>query len=266
MRPILIACCLVTISASLPAADQTFSGRTAWELSRKSTCGTLETGRHPLWHFRGARLQPGGRRKGPASLQCARHQYPAMRPQRGPGAGRRLSQCLSRGHALPGSARPTRSWITGRTHGPARPSKWCTWPTTRSICAHPVTRPTPRRPPRDATAICWPFSNEIPLFYDNPLGGDFQDYVGGTYHAMEIFNDFYSANEMLDPKKRVTRSLDRLDPGCAVAAVDEDGLAPGPDGDQCNRLEHLQPRRNSRTAAVSAQVALPHLLRAATAG
>lgn len=42
-------------------------------------------------------------------------------------------------------------------------------------------------------------SSEIPLFYDNPLGGDYQKYVGGTYHAMEIFNDFYDAQRLLDP-------------------------------------------------------------------
>ena len=38
-------------------------------------------------------------------------------------------------------------------------------------------------------------SYEIPLFYDNPLGGDYQAYVGGSYHAMEIFNSFiYTKN------------------------------------------------------------------------
>ncbi len=29
---------------------------------------------------------------------------------------------------------------------------------------------------------------EVPLFYTNPLGGDFQEYAGNQYHAMEIFN------------------------------------------------------------------------------
>lgn len=29
---------------------------------------------------------------------------------------------------------------------------------------------------------------EAPLFYTNPLGGDYQQYVGGTYHATEIFD------------------------------------------------------------------------------
>jgi len=33
-------------------------------------------------------------------------------------------------------------------------------------------------------------SSEVPLFYTNPLTGDFQDHVGWQYHAMEIFNTF----------------------------------------------------------------------------
>lgn len=41
---------------------------------------------------------------------------------------------------------------------------------------------------------------EAPLFYENPLAGDYQDYVGGKYHAMEIFDFAMDANEMLDTK------------------------------------------------------------------
>ena len=41
-------------------------------------------------------------------------------------------------------------------------------------------------------------SSEIPLFYTNPLGGEYQPYIGGTYHAMEIFNSFYDAEKLLD--------------------------------------------------------------------
>ncbi|MFP2995359.1 DUF1838 family protein [Spongiivirga sp. MCCC 1A20706] len=43
-------------------------------------------------------------------------------------------------------------------------------------------------------------SYEIPLFYNNPLSGDYQKYVGGTYHAMEIFNTYYKAEELLNSK------------------------------------------------------------------
>lgn len=41
---------------------------------------------------------------------------------------------------------------------------------------------------------------EIPLFYTNPLQGEYQDFVGGKYHAMEIFDFAFDANEMLDTK------------------------------------------------------------------
>lgn len=39
---------------------------------------------------------------------------------------------------------------------------------------------------------------EIPLFYRNPLGGEYQEYIGGQYHAMEIFDFAYPADEMLN--------------------------------------------------------------------
>ena len=42
-------------------------------------------------------------------------------------------------------------------------------------------------------------SREVPLFYTNPLAGDYQRYVGGQYHAMEIFNTFYAAQDFLEP-------------------------------------------------------------------
>ena len=41
---------------------------------------------------------------------------------------------------------------------------------------------------------------EAPLFYDNPLAGEYQEYIGGKYHAMEIFDFAFDANEMLDTK------------------------------------------------------------------
>ncbi len=45
---------------------------------------------------------------------------------------------------------------------------------------------------------------EAPLFYHNVLGGEYQDYVGGKYHAMEIFDFAYDAEEMLKTKKHKT--------------------------------------------------------------
>ncbi len=40
----------------------------------------------------------------------------------------------------------------------------------------------------------------VPLFYHNVLGGDYQDYVGGKYHSMEIFDFAADAEELLDTK------------------------------------------------------------------
>jgi len=41
---------------------------------------------------------------------------------------------------------------------------------------------------------------EIPLFYTNPLAGDYQQYVGGDYQAMEIFNFYFPEEQLLDAK------------------------------------------------------------------
>jgi len=49
----------------------------------------------------------------------------------------------------------------------------------------------------------WLFSPAvIPLFYHNVLGGDYQDYVGGKYHAMEIFDFAVDAEEMLNTRNK----------------------------------------------------------------
>ena len=41
----------------------------------------------------------------------------------------------------------------------------------------------------------------IPLFYRNVLGGEYQKYVGGFYHATEMFNFFADTKALLDAKK-----------------------------------------------------------------
>ena len=44
----------------------------------------------------------------------------------------------------------------------------------------------------------WRQSTTVPLFYPNPLGGDYQGEVGGTYHATEMFNFMGDAQDLLD--------------------------------------------------------------------
>ena len=43
-------------------------------------------------------------------------------------------------------------------------------------------------------------SFEIPLFYRNPLAGEYQEYVGNDYHSAEIFNFIGRMSQLTDPK------------------------------------------------------------------
>ena len=47
----------------------------------------------------------------------------------------------------------------------------------------------------------WWGTTTVPLFYRNPLAGDYQDYVGGTYHATEMFNFFGRVSDLTDASK-----------------------------------------------------------------
>lgn len=65
----------------------------------------------------------------------------------------------------------------------------------KSASGTPYSIPTLRR---EGRWFLMPF--EAPLFYTNPLQGAYQDWVGGKYHAMEIFDFAFDAAEMLDTK------------------------------------------------------------------
>lgn len=48
----------------------------------------------------------------------------------------------------------------------------------------------------------------FPLLYPNPLGGDYQTYVGGQYQAMEMFSTFADATKVLDPSTTSATNVD----------------------------------------------------------
>lgn len=50
-------------------------------------------------------------------------------------------------------------------------------------------------------------SGEAPLWYDNPLAGDYQEYVGYRYLAMEMLNSFTDAKSLLDPRVKTLPSV-----------------------------------------------------------
>lgn len=57
-------------------------------------------------------------------------------------------------------------------------------------------------------------SYEIPLYYPNPLAGDYQSYVGNHYHAIELFNYFVS-------KADLTSTANSIYPNFAWARVSQ---------------------------------------------
>jgi hypothetical protein len=40
---------------------------------------------------------------------------------------------------------------------------------------------------------------EVPLFYKNPMSGDYEKYIGGTYHAIEMFLFYFRKDEVVGP-------------------------------------------------------------------
>jgi hypothetical protein len=50
-------------------------------------------------------------------------------------------------------------------------------------------------------------TTEVPLFYKNPLAGDYQDFIGNHYHAMEMFDFIAEASDLLDADKPTARPV-----------------------------------------------------------
>ncbi len=47
----------------------------------------------------------------------------------------------------------------------------------------------------------WWLTTGVPLFYTNPLGGNYQRYAGGTYHVTELFNFFGAVDDLANRRK-----------------------------------------------------------------
>jgi hypothetical protein len=47
----------------------------------------------------------------------------------------------------------------------------------------------------------WWLTTGVPLFYTNVLAGDYQRYVGGTYHVTELFNFFGQADDLANRRR-----------------------------------------------------------------
>lgn len=50
-------------------------------------------------------------------------------------------------------------------------------------------------------------SGEAPLWYDNPMAGEYQEYVGNNYQAIEMLSSFTDAAPLLDPRVKTLPSV-----------------------------------------------------------
>ena len=187
------------------AADEIYSGRQAWEIGRKTNCGTLEAGvtRYGVWQGKAYSRVPG---------EKDRHLFNLI--------GVNTRQCADvedaeLGDGFRSVSREVMLYLDPET-GDLLDEWQNPWTGETVTVVHVANDPVNMRTPSYASKArdlslrrygdLLVSASEIPLFYDNPLGGDFQQYVGGTYHAMEIFDTFYPADELLDPDRRLERS------------------------------------------------------------
>jgi len=57
----------------------------------------------------------------------------------------------------------------------------------------------------EISGASWWYRSTFPLWYSNPLAGDYQTEIGGTYHASELFNFFGETADLLNPKTTTAR-------------------------------------------------------------
>ena len=192
---------LTWLSAS-SAEEVTLEGRDAFIYSQKTSCGTTEAGktRYGIFEGRAYSRVPGEKDRHLFNLlginvrQCSTHTDDV----RGNGyrsVSREIMVYLDKdsGEMLDTWANPWTGQDNEILHVANDPVSMRAIRWEKDEDGNSTARATLRQY-GDMVAA----SFEVPLFYPNPLGGDYQQYVGGTYHAMEIFNTFYETSKALD--------------------------------------------------------------------
>jgi hypothetical protein len=197
-----IAICLMIVVCTPPSdASEVFEGEKALEMMHKMYCGTVEDGklRFGTWEGRAYSRVQGEKDRhlfnviGINSRQCTTVEDPEK------GEGFRSVSREVMFYLDPETNEIIDTWenpFTGDT----------------VEVVHVANDPVNMRAPafavgRDGKPLKIEFQRsgdvlvnrtEVPLFYTNPLAGDYQKYVGGAYHAMEIFDTFFDADELLN--------------------------------------------------------------------
>jgi len=202
MRKIIAYGLLIALSSPLFAEEVTLSGYDAFQARQKTTCGTTEQGKTRYGIFEGHSYSrvPGEKdRKLFNTLGInTRHCLVVDDPVRGKGF-RSISREIMV-YMDPETGEVIDTWTNPWTGKEIEVMHVANDPVNmRSIRYEKDEDGKPSNPWIGRLYGDWVASSaEVPLFYTNPLGGNYQPYVGGTYHAMEIFNTFYDAKKLMD--------------------------------------------------------------------
>lgn len=203
MNRFLLASALLLAVSCLCAEIVELEGRTAFLAGQKTTCGTTEVGktRYGIFEGRSYARVPGEKDQHLFNLLGinVRHCSAQKDPVKGDGfrsVSREIMAYLDpeTGEIIDTWANPWTGKEIDVMHVANDPVNMRAYRYEKDDSGKPSSSMSLRRY-GDVAAR----SAEVPLFYDNPLGGDYQNYVGGTYHAMEIFNSFYDADKLIDP-------------------------------------------------------------------
>ena len=196
--------CLLLMGGSLTAQETVITGRDAILTRQKTTCGTIEEGktRFGMWEGRAYSRVPG---------EKDRHLFNVI--------GINTRQCSvkeddTRGRGFRSVSREVMFYLDPETNEIM--DVWTNpWSGQEVPVVHVANDPVNMRAysyEKDESGKSTArvamrkygdvmvSSAEIPLFYSNPLGSEFQAYIGGAYHAMEIFNTYYKAAEIENSK------------------------------------------------------------------
>lgn len=206
MRLTVTAALLAASLNAAPAAAQALDPNNpadAITINRKMQCSTVD-GEPAVYHWSGRVYSrvPGERDRHLFDVEGmnVRHCATVDDPQRGKG-WRLISRELML-YVDPVTRQPLRTWKNP-------------WTGAENVVYHVANDPVNSRPSFQTDAQGRPntlnlrvqngrvfYNSEVPLFYENPLGGPFQPFVGNQYHAMEIFDFFDDEKSLFDRRAK----------------------------------------------------------------
>ena len=202
----IVAALALMIAGSAAAEELTLEGYTAWQARMKSTCGTTEEGRirYFYWEGRGYSRVPGERDRHLFNVLGTNIRHCSVVEDEVRGKGFRSVSREIMVYMDPESGEIIDTWTNPWTGSDV---------TVLHVANDPVNMRGYRYEKTADGEESSPFvlrrygdvaasAAEIPLFYNNPLAGDYQPYVGGTYHAMEIFDSFYDVDNLTSTRRK----------------------------------------------------------------